>query len=215
MARLLIAACFVTLLVAAPAGGKGFAYRLCGASGCKPAPESAGLAGLSGMRALAPPARPGAYFELRAYSRERRELGRWAYVPAAHALWRRFGTSGSAGVTWTRLDPDEDAAWRDTVRGLEPFRAPTVRAATLAGKPVADPASYLAVYEASPRVMSFSGDPIQLVLISKRPSPWTGLDASADFYPRQGVLVTAGTILVLRPALAERLRERRSLRVTS
>ena len=29
------------------------------------------------------------------------------------------------------------------------------------------------------------------------------------------VLVTAGTILVLRPALAERLRERRSLNLTS
>jgi hypothetical protein len=213
MTRLLLACC-AFLLLATPAGGKGFQLRLCGASGCKAVAPGAALAGLYGVRALAPPARPGAYFELRAHDGER-ELGRWAYVPSAHAVWRHFGTSGAAGVTWTRLGPREDTGWQDAVRGLTPFAAPTVRAATLSGRPVRDPASYLAVYDAAPRVTSFAGDPLQLVLLGKRPSPWTGPDASVDFYPRQGVLVTAATILVLRPALAERLRERRSLRLTS
>jgi hypothetical protein len=206
--------CCAFLALAAPAGGKGFEYRLCGASGCRALPPGADLAGVYGARDLAPPARPGAYFVLGAYD-GKREMGRWAYVPSEQALWRRFGTSGPPGATWTRLGPLEDANWQRTVRGLVPFAAPTVRAATLGGKAVREPGSYLAVYDASPRVMSFAGNPLQLVLLSKRPSPWTGLDASADFYPRQGVLVTVGTILVLRPALAERLRERRSLRLTS
>jgi len=209
MARLLVVCCAL-LLLAAPAGGKGFELRLCGASGCKAVPPGADLAGMYGSRAVAPPARPGAFVELRAYD-GKRELGRWAYVPSAHALWRRFGTSGSVGVTWTRLGPREDAAWRVAARGIRPYPAPTVRGATLAGRPVLDPASYLAVYEAAPLVTSFAGNPLQLVLISNRSSPWTGPDASVDFYPRQGVLVTAGTILVLPPALTERLRERRSL----
>jgi hypothetical protein len=211
MARLL-ALCALALVLAPPAAGKGFAYRVCGANGCKPVPESAALAGLFGVRTLAPPAPPSRYFELRAFV-EGREVGRWAYVPEGHALWRRFGTSGSPGVSWTRLGPREDRRWRAAVRGLSPFPVPVVSSATLAGVRVADPASYLAVYAAQPRVTAFDGDPQPLVLRSSRPTPWTGPAAVIDVYPRQGVVVTGAAILVLAPAVAERLRARRSLRL--
>jgi hypothetical protein len=209
----LLALCGLALVLVASAAGKGFTYRVCGAGSCAPLPGSAALPGLFGVRTLAPPQRPGPYFELRAFA-DGGEIGRWAYVPGSHSLWRRFGTSGTPGVSWTLLAPREDARWRHAVRGLSPFAAPAVTAATLGGVRVEDPASYLAVYDAQPRVTGFGGEPLPLVLLSSRPTPWTGAAASVDVYPRQGVVVAAGTILVLDRVLAERLRARRSLRPT-
>ena len=92
------------------------------------------------------------------------------------------------------------------VRGLEPCRTPAVRAATLGGVPMNDPASYLAIYGSRPQVTSFSGDPLPLPCSrGGRRRGRAGMRRS-DVYPREGVVVTAGTILVLPTPLAERLR---------
>jgi hypothetical protein len=206
MARLALVCC-VFLLVAAPAAGKGAEYRLCGASGCKRLPADTFLDGLYGGRVVTPPA-PASYYELRGFSHHSgREIGGWAYVPSAHAVRRYFGT-GFTGGTWTQLSGREDARWRKAVRGLSPFAAPSVRRATVGGKPVRDPASYLALYAAPAQVTSFSGDPLEIVLESRRPSPWTGPAAAFAFYPREGVLTTAGMIFVLPAAVAGRVRQR-------
>jgi len=202
----------VFLLAAAPAAGKGFDYRLCGASGCKRLPAGASFYGLFGDREIAPPAAAAPYYELRGFDRKGREIGGLAYVPSAHAVWRHFGTGFSVGATWTRLSRLEEVRWREVVRGLTPLAAPTVRRATVGGKPVRDPASYLALYDAArPRVTAFSGDPLEIVLESGRPSPWTGPDAAFAFYPREGVLTIGGRILVLPAAVAERVRQRAGL----
>jgi hypothetical protein len=137
MPRLLLV-CVAFLVLAPAAAGKGDEYRVCGASGCERLPESAGLAGLFGARAVAPPAAPAPFYEFRGSSHHGREVVRWAYVPSARAVWR-------SGGTWTRLTRLDEARWREAVRGLSPFATRTVRRATVGGKPVRDPASYLAL----------------------------------------------------------------------
>jgi hypothetical protein len=213
MSRVLLVG--VIFFVLAPAAaGKGFEYRVCGVSGCERLSKRTSLPGLFGVRDLAPPAAPAPFYELRGADRQGREVGRWAYVPSAHAVWRRFSTSGFATAsvgTWTRLTRDEETQWREAVRKLSPFAAPTVRRATVAGKPVSDPASYLALYEARAQVTVFSGDPLEIVLESGRPSPWTGPEAAFAFYPRESVVTTAGRILVLPVAVAERVQRRLAL----
>jgi hypothetical protein len=88
---------------------------------------------------------------------------------------------------------------------------PTIRRATVGGKPVRDPASYLALYQAQPQVTAFGGDSLEIVIESARPSPWTGPEAAIAFYPRDSVVTTAGRILVIPVAVAERMQRRLSL----
>jgi hypothetical protein len=80
------------------------------------------------------------------------------------------------------------------------------------GRVVDDPNSYLAIFATPARVASFSGKPQSIELRSARATPWTGPAAAVDFYASEGVVVTAGTILPLPRAVADRVRQRKSLR---
>jgi len=205
----LLLACVVFLALVPAAAAKGFEFEVCGASGCEELPPGVFLTGLFGGRELVPPAAAAPFYEVRGFDRQGREPGRWAYVPSARAVWRR-----DSGGTWTRLARPEQKRWHEVVRKLEPFPAPIVRRATVGGKPVSDPASYLALYDARPLVTAFSGDPLEIVLDSARPSPWTGPDAVFAFYPRESVLTIGGKILVLPGAVAARVQQRLGLGYT-
>jgi len=204
MVRVLLVLC-LALAAAGSAEAKSLDYRVCGADVCKRLGPGAPAAGLFGGTMVAPGA-PGPYYEIRVLGHDGRWAGHWAYVPGAQAIWR-----GNAG-TWTRLTAAEDAQWRRFVRGVKPYSVPSVRRATIGGRPVEDPSSYLALLAAPVRVSAFSGVPEPVVLESARMSPWTGMTPIADFYARQGVLVAAGMILRLPPAMAERARQGKSLR---
>ena len=205
--RGLVFACFVVLVLAPPAVGKGpLDVKLCGSFGCKTLPAGTSVVGaFGGSWEISPPPAPAPYFELRAMGGHGNEVRGVGYVPSARALWH--------GGTWSRLTSAEDARWQRLVSGLKPFAAPIVRRVTVDGRSVEDPASYLAIYAVRPRVTTFSGAPQLLVMYSAGSSPWTGAERTVDFYPRQGVAVTAGTIFPLPPSITERIRLRQSLRV--
>jgi hypothetical protein len=153
------------------------------------------------------PPEPAPFYEFVTSGGEANER-RVAYVPSAAALWH---ASRGGGGTWARLRPEEAAALDRLTRGLQPYQRPTVSRATVGGRTVRDPSSYLSLYGASSRDVAISGRPVRVILYSGRPTPWTGLNLTIDYYPRGHVIVTAGTSWVIGSIMGRRLLDAASL----
>ena len=176
---------------------RAYDFRLCGSSGCKPAAARA-----QGSTACYGFARP-------------RRLRRTGAVLRAPRLSRQ-GARSAAGRTCrarTRSGAVREQAARRTWTALERGRGrragaarPRARAVPRAGRPRGDarrPSCRGSRVVPRPVRRSRARDVVHRrcarasCSLSARPTPWTGPDAGVDFYPRQGVVVTGATVLLL------------------
>jgi hypothetical protein len=210
-ALLVLTLVFLAFPAVATAKGELTSVKVCGASGCSTVadPPQALTGGGDGVPELAPAPEP--YHTVQ--------------LTVAHGAgtdsWQIFYLPGSSMVAFPgenddmifeRLPGPAAAAFQSTARGVEPYAVPTITGATVGGQPVADPASYLALFglEGSADVYPREPDFVPILLQSARPSPWTGAEYFL-FSPSAGALIRAGEVVELPDALADSIAARESL----
>jgi hypothetical protein len=214
MKRTLFVLTLVFLVVPAVAAAKGelTSVEVCGASGCRTVerpPQEVIRAG-DGITEIAPAAEP--YFTVR-LTVEQHGVGSdsWQifYLPGSSML--AFPDEHGVMV-FEQLPRPAAAAFRSVARGVEPYPVPTVTGASVGGKPVADPASYLALFGLDGGADVYPAEPdfVPIVLSSTRPSPWTGAPYFL-FSPSAGALMRAAEVIELPDSLADAIAARQSL----
>jgi hypothetical protein len=146
--------------------------ELCGSTACVAAPSGSGLNSFLATGVV--PAQPAAlqpYYEVWAlYSDGSRRLSSF-YVPGAAVVY---------GGDW--MAADSRPSIRDLAVSIEPRPAPDVIAATIAGKRVQDPLSYISLFTAGRLTSRWSGFRgwLRIGFVFDRPNPWatTGLRVS-------------------------------------
>jgi hypothetical protein len=204
----------VALALPAAASAKELsAATVCGAEGCttfqKPSMELAG----GGDGVGDPAAAPGPYYTVKLAVDADGHDEAWTifYVPDAEMVVFR----GEQGVTtFERLSGSSRRAFHQYTRGIEPYPAPTITGATVGGRGVADPQSYLALFTAPSAGDAYpaAADFVPVTFRSTRPSPWT--DARyLMFSPSTGALERGATVVQLPPATVDAIAARASLDV--
>src|SRR3954471_20899458 len=223
MRKILVAA-VIAVAAAIPASASAkeiVGLTVCGASGC--ATERGGsISGslhegpsgpLGGMGEAVAAAKPGPWF--RGYvllGDGGKVFGRLAfyYVPGAKLMV--LPGAGAQTTTWER----SSRAWRGAIERvgarLEPFPAPTISRVSIDGANPADPQSYLALYTVGEKADTYprSSDMAQVVLESKRPTPWTDGN-SLVVYPSENLLVRDGRLVSIPGHIADRVAAHASL----
>lgn len=218
LAPLLLAAA-AALALAAPATAKELSKaQLCGPDGCIAITDGETLRQLpTGGEEVAaqPPLHPFHTLRLTMTEGEGGPEHSWTvyYVDRVAMLaWRNDGGL----VAWTHLRGTAATALRRLARDVEPFPPPTISAATVDGRPVsADPASYLALFEATGGRMDYTTMPTDWVPIDFRSataSPWTDAPFELMYSPSRNVLERGVHQLVLADELAADVESARPLR---
>jgi hypothetical protein len=207
MKRLLLVA-VVALVCAAPASAKEIlGMQVCGASGCEQekGPQISGVlhegpgGPFSDNGQSAPPAKPGPFYRVYALFGDGRDgIVRakipFYYVPDGHLIVQ----PGNAAMTTTWQNAN--AEWRAVLdrfaNDVEPFATPTITRVSLNGDNAADPQSYLKLFTVGGKATTYPKDAasIQIVLESKRRTPWTDGNYIA-LYPKSNLLVRDGQIV--------------------
>jgi hypothetical protein len=225
MKRLLLVA-LAALVCAAPASAKEIlGLQVCGATGCEQekGPQISGVlhegpGGPFGENGAAvPPAKPGPWYRVYAlFGDGRDEIVRaripFYYVPDAHTIVE----PGNAAQTtvWLRAN----AAWRAVLdrfaKDVDPFATPTVTRVSLNGDNAADPQTYLKLFTVGDKATTYpkDDDSIQIVLESKRRTPWTDGNYVA-LYPKSNLLVRDGQIVAIPADISDAAAAGRSLDV--
>lgn len=188
MTRLaLTVAAIVVLTTAGVAESKELASAtFCGASGCRTVDHPGTLtAGGDGVGDAVPAIGP--YYTVRFTVEHEGQVDGWQvfWIPGADTLAFR---DELGNMTFEHLDGGKPNPYRDESRheealselryytqGIEPYAMPAVVGATVGGKPVADPSSYLALYgrERDASISADADDWLPVELKATRPSPWT------------------------------------------
>jgi hypothetical protein len=214
----------VALALGAPAAAHAkeiVGLQVCGASGCA-VERGDSISGslhegpsgpLSGIGQAVSPAKPGPWFRGSVLAGESgRVLGRipFYYVPGANLIVLRG--MGAQAATWQHATGPWRAAIERVGARLEPFAAPTIARVSIDGANAADPQSYLALYTAGEKATTYprSSDMAQVVLESKRPTPWTDGN-SLVVYPSERLLVRDGQMVSISGRIADRVAAHASL----
>ena len=225
MKRLLFLASAALVLVA-PASAKGkeiLGLQVCGPSGCETekGPQISGLLhegpeGPFGSNGAAvSPAKPGPFYRAYALAGDHGKVyGKMAfyYVPDGAAIVQ----PGMGGQTTTWLHAS--GVWRSALdrlaKKVEPFAAPTITRVSLNSRNAEDPQSYLDLYTIGSKAKTYPKHPesIQVVLESKRRTPWTDGNYIA-LYPKDRLLVRDGVLVGIPRDVADAAAAGRSLDV--
>ena len=194
---------------------------VCGATGC--ATERGGsISGslhegpsgpLGGTGQAVSPAKPGPWYRGYVLAGERGKVyGRipFYYVPDAKLIVLS-GTGGQT-TTWHGASGPWSEAIERVGGRLKPFPAPKISRVSVDGTNPADPQSYLALYTLGEKATTYprTGDMAQVVLESKRPTPWTDGN-SLVVYPKERLLVRDGQIVSIPGRIADRVASHASL----
>jgi hypothetical protein len=223
MRKILLVAVFaVAVAMPAPAAAKEIVgLTLCGATGC--ATEKGGsISGslhegpsgpLGGIGAAVSPAKPGPWYRGSVLAGEDGKVyGRipFYYVPDGKLIV--LPGAGAQTTTWQHASRAWRAALERVGGGVKPFPAPTISRVSVDGANPADPQSYLALYTVGEKATTYprSSDMAQVVLESKRPTPWTDGN-SLVVYPKEGLLVRDGQMVSIPERVADRVAAHASL----
>jgi hypothetical protein len=194
----------LALVVPAAATAKELsAATVCGAKGCttfqRPSIDIA--SGGDGVADPAPAAAPYHAVKLTVDEQGHHESWTVFYVPGADMVVFRDEVGRA---TFEQLNGDARAAFRRYTDGIVPYPAPTITDATVDGRHVADPQSYLSLFTERPVGESYpaAADFVPIVLHASRPSPWT--DARyLMFSPSTGSLERGTRNVQLAPATVD------------
>jgi hypothetical protein len=137
------------------------------------------------------------------------------WVPSRSAI---RGTNESGAASWFGQSARAETLFEDAVRGVDPFPAPTLTAATIGGRKAADPASYARLLDPKWRLASdwSANDWRRIHLFSDVASPWTDGKNVLLFSRRKHALMRDSHLVYKVPgAVARRLAAGRSLRVAT
>src|SRR5215217_7651671 len=195
--------------------------KVCGASGCATERGNSisgslheGPSGpLGGMGAAVSPAKPGPWYRGYVLAGERGKVyGRipFYYVPDAKLIVLS-GTGGQT-TTWHGASGPWSEAIERVGGRLKPFPAPKISRVSVDGTNPADPQSYLALYTVGEKATTYprSSEMAQVVLESKRPTPWTDGN-SLVVYPKENLLVRDGQMVSIPGRIADRVAAHASL----
>jgi len=223
MRKILVVAVFaVAVAIPAPAAAKEIVgLTVCGASGCATERGDSisgslheGPSGpLGGIGAAVSPAKPGRWYRGYVLAGEGGKVfGRIPFYYVRDAKLIVLRGSGAQTATWQHAT----AAWREAIERVagaaKPFPAPTISRVSVDGANAADPQSYLALYTVGENATTYprSSDMAQVVLESKRPTPWTDGN-SLVVYPKEALLVRDGQMVAIPARIAERVAAHASL----
>jgi hypothetical protein len=150
---------------------------------------------------------PAPYYRVRLVG-DRSSIALW-YVPGeAKLTLLPFGYDTFA---WTTVA----GSWRETLdalaRRIDPYPVSTIARATVDGRAVADPQSYLVLWSLTGKPHGYPRDyGVQIVLRSTQPSPWTDGNF-LQFLPRDRMLVRDGELVAVPRWIAARIGRRASL----
>jgi hypothetical protein len=220
--RKIILVLVVALVAAAPASAKEIVgLTVCGASGCEtergPAISSTLHEGpmgpLAGTGEAVAPATPGAWY--RGYvllGDHGKVFGRlpFYYVPGGGLIVQPG--QGAQTTTWQKADPTWLSPIERLAARVEPFPTPTIVRVSLNGENATDPQSYLALYSAGSKAKTYpkSAEATQIVLESKRRSPWTDGN-NLILYPKEHLLVRDGQMVSIPAAMSSAVAAHASL----
>jgi hypothetical protein len=202
--RVVLLAAVLALVVPTAAVAKELsAATVCGAKGCttfqKPSMDLAG--GGDGISEPAPAA--ASYYTVKLTVDEQAHHESWTvfYVPGADMVVYRDEVGRTA---FERLTGDAQRAFHRYTAGIVPYSAPTITGATVGGRPVADPQSYLTLFAAPAAGESYpaAADFVPIVLHASRPSPWTD-GRYLMFSPSTGSLERGTRVVQLAPATVD------------
>jgi hypothetical protein len=131
------------------------------------------------------------------------------YVPNAQTL-RGIGESGEAA--WTRLDARAAEMVRTAAKGIEPFAAPVIDAATVGGRRVAGPATYARLFDRTWKATyQWPAETKRIRLHSHAAGPWTDGKNELLFSAKERLLVRDGETVKVPTSVARQLGGARSL----
>ena len=223
MRKILVAA-VVAVAAAIPASAAAkeiVGLTVCGASGCA-TDRSDSISGslherpsgpLGGIGEAVAPAKPGAWFRGNLLLGDGGKVyGRFPFYYVRDAKLMVVPGAGAQTSTWERAS----GPWREAIERvgarIKPFPAPTISRVSIDGANAADPQSYLALYTIGEKATTYprSNDMAQVVLESKRPTPWTDGN-SLVVYPTERLLVRDGQMVSIPARVADRVAAHASL----
>jgi hypothetical protein len=179
---------------------------LCGSRACVAAVSGAATEALNsffvGALTPVPPAAPQPYYDVRSvYAAGGFRLSSY-FVAAASALY---------GGDWNTLDAAALAPMSASAERLEPWPEPGVIAATIAGRAVHEPASYIRLFTAGRLTSAWHGFGgwLRVEVLFDRPNPWAM--TSLRISRKRGFVWREGWIHRIPDALAARARRGLSL----
>lgn len=223
--KTLVLAAALALLLAAPASAKEIAgLQLCGASGCVTERDRAAIATLregpggpmSDTSLAVAPARPAPWYRARVLILEPggKHFAGFAfyYVPSADAAATPGLGGGPTTMTWAEVGGGWKTVLDRLAHRVDAFGPPHLTRVTVNGDPVADPASWLRVFQAGAKTDRYpqQADLRQVQLFSSPRSPWSDGNDIA-FSPSSRILVRDGEIVELPAGLTGRMRDGASL----
>jgi hypothetical protein len=198
MKRIVVLAVIAVLAVPAAAQAKELtAVTFCGANACRTFdhPSMDYASGGDGLLEQVPA--PASYYTVRLTVDHEGNKDSWQifYLPGANMLGLQDERSHASFDT---ISGTPATLFRNAVRGLKPFAAPTITRVTVSGKAVDDPASYARLFTVRSSGEARIGDPDwqPILLTSSRPSPWTS-EELLYFSPSTGILQRAGEFIKL------------------
>ena len=203
MRVVLLVAALALVVPTAAAAKELSAATVCGSKGCttfqRPSMDIA--SGGDGVADPAPAAAP--YYSVKLTVDEQGHHQSWTvfYVPRADMVVFRDEVGRT---TFEKLSPDAQRAFRRYTDGIAPFAAPTITGATVNGRPVSDPQSYLSLFTEPPVGDAYpaTADFVPIVLHATRPSPWTD-GRYLMFSAATGSLERGTSVVQLAPATVE------------
>jgi hypothetical protein len=200
MKLVLLVATIALVLPAAAAAKELSAATVSGAKGCTtfehPTMELAG----GGDGIADPAAAPGPYYSVELAVDAEGHDDSWTifYVPGAETIAFRDEVGRT---TFERVTGDARLAFHEVTRGTAPFEAPTITGATVGGRAVDDPGSYLSLFTARGAGEAYpaAADFVPVVLLARVPSPWTD-GRYLMFSPSTGALERGTRVVQLPPA---------------
>jgi hypothetical protein len=190
MTRLTVAFAAIAALLFLPsvaAAKELSAATICGASGCRTVehPPMALASGGDGVEDAVPPVSP--YYRVTLHVEHEGTDESWDvfWIPnattlgfrdeAGNATFERLSLEAMSQYRDEPRDAEALAAWATVTEGVEPFEMPKVTEATVGGKPVDDPGSYLGLFgrEPDPSLYPDASDWMSVELKAATPSPWT------------------------------------------
>ena len=206
------------LALAAPAAAKELSKaELCGPDGCIAVTDDETLRQIpmGGEDVAAqPPLHPFHHLRLTVSEGEGGPEHTWTvyYVDRVGMMaWRNEGGL----VAWTQLRGTTATVMKRLARTVDAFPPPTISATTVDGRPVGEPATYLALLGATGDRMDYTTMPTDWVPIDFRsttPSPWTDAPFELMYSPSRNVLERGVHQLVLADELAADVESARPLR---
>jgi hypothetical protein len=197
------------------------AFKVCGAAGCTSVSERAVLTTL--MRAIESQGRlvrvstpsPAPFLRLEYWVK-----GDGGHGPAFVHYYlpsRRVMEVITGPDSWTWVRPDAiSAVLRRVTSGVKPFPTPKIVSASIGGKTVQDPASYVRLFAIRQKADAFGGasDWKRIVVTTRTPSPWSTAAATLEYSPSANVLWRGSEFVEVPPNIASHLEARASLRRT-